>query len=33
MTQITARIKKGNSHFEILVDMDAALKFRKLSWK
>ena len=29
MTQTTARIKKGNSHFEILVDMDAALKFRK----
>jgi len=29
MTQTTARIKKGNAPFEILVDMDAALKFKK----
>lgn len=29
MGQTTARIKKGNNHFEILVDMDAALNFKK----
>ncbi len=29
MTQTTARIKKAGKHFEILVDMDKALQFRK----
>ncbi len=29
MTQTTARIKKGNAHFEILVNMEVALNFRK----
>jgi len=29
MTQTTARIKKGGKHYEILVDMDEALKVRK----
>jgi len=29
MTQTTARIKKIGKHFEIMVDMDAALKFKK----
>lgn len=29
MTNTIARIKKAGKHFEILVDMDAALKFRK----
>jgi ribosome maturation protein SDO1 len=29
MTNTTARIKKGTKHFEILVDMDNALKFKK----
>jgi len=28
MAQTTARIKKGNKHFEILVDLDEAMKFR-----
>lgn len=29
MTQTTARIKKGNAHFEILVNMEVALEFKK----
>ncbi|MEJ2267566.1 MAG: ribosome assembly factor SBDS [Nanoarchaeota archaeon] len=29
MTQTTARIKKNGKHFEILVDLDEALKFKK----
>lgn len=29
MTQTTARIKKNGMHFEILVDLDEALKFKK----
>ncbi len=29
MTQTTARIKKGGNHFEILVDLEEALKVRK----
>src|SRR3989344_7494337 len=29
MTQTTARIKKIGKHFEIMVDMEAALKFKK----
>ncbi len=29
MTQTTARIKKGGKHFEILVDLDKALAFKK----
>ncbi len=29
MTQTTARIKKGSLHFEVLVDLDEALKFKK----
>lgn len=29
MSQTTARIKKGGKHFEILVDLDEAMKFRK----
>lgn len=29
MTQTTARIKKNGKHFEILVDLDAALKYKK----
>jgi len=29
MTQTTARIKKAGKHFEILVDLDEALKFKK----
>ncbi|MEK6906623.1 MAG: ribosome assembly factor SBDS [Nanoarchaeota archaeon] len=29
MTQTIARIKQAGKHFEILVDMDAALKFKK----
>lgn len=29
MTQTTARIKKQGKHFEIMVDMDAALAFKK----
>ena len=29
MAQTTARVKKGGKHFEILVDMDEALKVRK----
>jgi ribosome maturation protein SDO1 len=29
MTQTTARIKKTGKHFEILVDLDTALKFKK----
>jgi len=29
MTQTTARIKKSGKHFEILVDLDDALKFKK----
>ena len=31
MVQTTARIKKGGKHFEILVDLDEALKFKKES--
>ena len=29
MAQTTARIKKAGKHFEILVDLDEALKFKK----
>ena len=29
MTQTTARIKKGGLHFEVLVELDDALKFKK----
>lgn len=29
MTQTTARIRHGGKHFEVLVDMDKALEFRK----
>lgn len=29
MSQTTARIKKGSKHFEILVDLEEAMKFRK----
>ena len=29
MTQTTARIKKAGKHFEIIVDLDTALKFKK----
>ena len=29
MTQTTARIRKGAKHFEVLVDLDDALKFKK----
>ena len=29
MAQTTARVKKGGKHFEILVDLDEALKFKK----
>jgi ribosome maturation protein SDO1 len=29
MTQTTAKIRKGHNHFEVLVDMDAALKVKK----
>lgn len=29
MTQTTARIRRGSKHFEILVDMEEALKFKK----
>ena len=29
MTNTTARIKKTGKHFEIIVDLDDALKFRK----
>jgi len=29
MTQTTARIKKAGKHFEILVDLDAAIEFKK----
>lgn len=29
MTQTTARIRRGSKHFEILVDMEDALKFKK----
>jgi len=29
MTQTTARIKKGGKHFEILVDLDEAIRFKK----
>jgi ribosome maturation protein SDO1 len=29
MTQTTARVKKGGKHFEILVDLDEALKYKK----
>jgi ribosome maturation protein SDO1 len=29
MTNVTARIKKAGKHFEIIVDLDAALKFKK----
>ena len=29
MTQTTARIKKTGKHFEILVNMENALKFKK----
>jgi ribosome maturation protein SDO1 len=29
MTQTTARLTKGKNHFEVLVDLDSALKFKK----
>ena len=29
MTQTTARIKQAGKHFEIIVDLDRALKFKK----
>jgi len=29
MTNVTARIKKSGKHFEVLVDLDDAMKFRK----
>ena len=29
MTQTTARIKKDRKHFEVLVDLENAMKFRK----
>ena len=29
MTNTTARIKKAGKHFEIMVDLDEALKFKK----
>ena len=29
MTQTTARIRRGTKHFEVLVDLEEAMKFKK----